>query len=68
MPAETQLVAAIDCGTNSIKVLVGTVRDDGQLDVALRDSRVVRLGQGVDRTGVLADEALERTFAAIAPA
>ena len=58
-------VAAIDCGTNSIKLLIGTVRDDGQLDVALRDSRVVRLGQGVDRTGVLADEALERTFAAI---
>jgi len=65
MPAETQLVAAIDCGTNSIKVLVGTVRDDGRLDVALRDSRVVRLGQDVDRTGVLADEALERTFAAV---
>ncbi len=58
-------VAAIDCGTNSIKLLIGTVRDDGQLDVALRESRVVRLGQGVDRTGVLADEALERTFAAI---
>ena len=58
-------VAAIDCGTNSIKILIGTVRDDGQLDVELRDSRVVRLGQGVDRTGVLADEALERTFAAV---
>ena len=58
-------VAAIDCGTNSIKLLIGTVRDDGRLDVALRESRVVRLGQGVDRTGVLADEALERTFAAI---
>ena len=58
-------VAAIDCGTNSIKVLIGRVRDDGRLDVALRDSRVVRLGQDVDRTGVLAAEALERTFAAI---
>jgi exopolyphosphatase/guanosine-5'-triphosphate,3'-diphosphate pyrophosphatase len=58
-------VAAIDCGTNSIKVLIGTVRDDGRLDVVLRDSRVVRLGQGVDRTGELADEALERTFAAL---
>ena len=58
-------VAAIDCGTNSIKVLIGTVGDDGRLEVALRDSRVVRLGQGVDRTGVLAEEALERTFAAI---
>ncbi|QSR32520.1 exopolyphosphatase [Nocardioides sp. S5] len=58
-------VAAIDCGTNSIKVLVGDVRADGTLDVVLRDSRVVRLGQDVDRTGVLADEALERTFAAV---
>ena len=36
-------VAAIDCGTNSIKVLVGDVRADGTLDVVLRDSRVVRL-------------------------
>ncbi len=59
------LVAAIDCGTNSIKVLVGSRRGDGTLDVVLRDSRVVRLGQGVDQTGRLAEEALERTFAAI---
>ena len=60
-----QRVAAIDCGTNSIKVLVGEVSEDGGLDVLARDSRVVRLGQGVDRTGVLADEALARTFAAV---
>ena len=53
-------VAAIDCGTNSIKVLIVA---DGHL--VLRDSRVVRLGQGVDQTGMLAAEALERTFAAI---
>lgn len=53
-------VAAIDCGTNSIKVLIGSPPD-----VVLRDSRVVRLGQGVDETGMLADEALARTFAAI---
>lgn len=59
------LVAAIDCGTNSIKVLLGKVRDDGSLEVVLRDSRVVRLGQGVDETGMLADEALVRTFAAV---
>ena len=65
MTHPTPTVAAIDCGTNSIKVLVGAVRDDGTLDVHLRDSRVVRLGQGVDETGVLAEEALERTFAAI---
>lgn len=62
---DAPLVAAIDCGTNSIKVLIGRRRDDGTLDVVLRDSRVVRLGQDVDRTGRLADEALERTFAAI---
>lgn len=58
-------VAAIDCGTNSIKVLIAGVRDDGGLDVVLRDSRVVRLGQGVDETKMLAGEALARTFAAI---
>ncbi|WP_307853659.1 Ppx/GppA phosphatase family protein [Nocardioides palaemonis] len=63
--SEPGLVAAIDCGTNSIKILVGRVRPDGGMDVVLRDSRVVRLGQGVDRTGELADEALERTFGAI---
>ncbi|WP_206062866.1 Ppx/GppA phosphatase family protein [Nocardioides piscis] len=57
-------VAAIDCGTNSIKLLIGERTDDGFL-VAVRDSRVVRLGQGVDRTGELATEALERTFAAV---
>ena len=58
-------VAAIDCGTNSIKILIGAFDQDGPPDIVLRESRVVRLGQGVDRTGVLADEALERTFAAI---
>ena len=57
-------VAAFDCGTNSIKVLVGSARPGGGMDVVLRESRVVRLGQGVDRTGELAPEALERTFAA----
>ena len=59
------LVAAIDCGTNSIKLLVGSVRDDGSLEVVRRESRVVRLGQGVDETGMLAEEALARTFAAV---
>lgn len=53
-------VAAIDCGTNSIKVLVAS---DSR--VLLRDSRVVRLGEGVDETGMLTEGALERTFAAI---
>ena len=54
------LVAAIDCGTNSIKLLVADLPQ-----VLVRESRVVRLGQGVDQTGRLADEALARTFAAV---
>lgn len=53
-------VAAIDCGTNSLKLLVGDLPE-----VAVRESRMVRLGQDVDRTGRLADEALERAFAAL---
>lgn len=57
-------VAAIDCGTNSIKVLIGRV-GEGALEVLERDSRVVRLGEGVDRTGMLAEGALARTFAAV---
>ena len=58
-------VAAVDCGTNSIKVLIAAIGDDGRLDVVMRDSRVVRLGEGVDTTKMLGDAALERTFAAI---
>ena len=65
MTSPPSTVAAIDCGTNSIKVLIGSFRAEGPPEVVLRDSRVVRLGQGVDETGVLAEEALARTFAAI---
>ncbi|WP_030716432.1 Ppx/GppA phosphatase family protein [Streptomyces sp. NRRL F-2580] len=66
-------VAAIDCGTNSIRLLVAdcTVSDSasgagatGELVELDRRMIIVRLGQGVDRTGRLAPEALERTFAA----
>ncbi|MFD7428294.1 exopolyphosphatase [Streptomyces sp. NPDC059818] len=58
-------VAAIDCGTNSIRLLVADA-DPGTGEFAELDRRmeIVRLGQGVDRTGRLAPEALERTFAA----
>lgn len=58
-------VAAIDCGTNTIKLLVGDLHASGESSVEVREMRMVRLGQGVDATGRLADEALERTFAAI---
>src|SRR6187399_1927278 len=58
-------VAAIDCGTNSIRLLVADVSPDGSLADLAREMTVVRLGQDVDRTGEFAPEALERTFAAI---
>jgi len=57
-------VAAIDCGTNSIRLLVADI-EDGRLTDVLRTMTVVRLGQGVDKTGEFAAEALERTFAAV---
>lgn len=58
-------VAAVDCGTNSIRLLVADLDPaTGELTELDRRMRIVRLGQGVDRTGRLADEALERTFAA----
>ena len=72
-------VAAIDCGTNSIRLLVADADPDGGVSAVqggagaagaavLKDldrrMTIVRLGQGVDRTGRLAPDALERTFAA----
>ena len=63
-------VAAIDCGTNTIRLLIaGADRDDSgrpRLEVLRRRNEIVRLGQGVDRTGLLDPEALERTLAAVA--
>ncbi|MBP2707195.1 Ppx/GppA family phosphatase [Microbispora sp. RL4-1S] len=67
-------VAAIDCGTNSVRLLIADVADastasrgetDGELTDVERRMEIVRLGQGVDRTGRLAPEALERTFGAM---
>jgi exopolyphosphatase/guanosine-5'-triphosphate,3'-diphosphate pyrophosphatase len=64
-------VAAIDCGTNSIRLLVADLPDPSAgpsaplVDVA-REMEIVRLGQGVDRTGRLAPEAIERTRLALA--
>jgi exopolyphosphatase/guanosine-5'-triphosphate,3'-diphosphate pyrophosphatase len=57
--------AAVDCGTNSIRLLVADCDPaTGELVELDRRMTIVRLGQGVDRTGRLAPEALERTFAA----
>lgn len=58
-------MAAIDCGTNSIRLLVADVDpSSGVLRDCDRRMTVVRLGEGVDRTGRLSDAALARTFAA----
>jgi exopolyphosphatase / guanosine-5'-triphosphate,3'-diphosphate pyrophosphatase len=57
-------VAAIDCGTNSIRLLIADVdRDSGSLTDLLRRMEIVRLGHGVDKTGVIAPEAMARTLA-----
>ncbi len=57
-------VAAIDCGTNSVRLLVADLADDAPAEVERR-MEIVRLGQGVDETGRLAPDALERTFGAM---
>ncbi|MEV6322541.1 Ppx/GppA phosphatase family protein [Nocardia sp. NPDC051787] len=59
-------VAAVDCGTNSIRLLIADVLGDGHLADVHREMRIVRLGQGVDATGSLAPEAIDRTRAALA--
>jgi exopolyphosphatase/guanosine-5'-triphosphate,3'-diphosphate pyrophosphatase len=57
-------VAAIDCGTNSIRLLVADV-GDGALTEVVRTMEIVRLGEGVDRTGRLSPAAIERTRVAL---
>jgi exopolyphosphatase/guanosine-5'-triphosphate,3'-diphosphate pyrophosphatase len=56
--------AGVDCGTNSIRLLIADV-SDGRLRDVHRETRIVRLGQGVDATGLFAPEAIERTRAAL---
>ena len=57
-------VAAIDCGTNSIRLLIADLDDKGGLTDVVRARELVRLGEGVDRTGRFSEGALERTLAA----
>lgn len=61
MPDTRTRVAAIDCGTNSIRLLVTDVSGDQKADL-LREMRMVRLGQDVDRRGSLQAEAIDRTL------
>jgi exopolyphosphatase / guanosine-5'-triphosphate,3'-diphosphate pyrophosphatase len=58
-------VAVVDIGTNSTRLLVAEVLDGRVTAELARESRVTRLGQGVDATGALADEAMARVFAVL---
>ena len=58
-------VAAIDCGTNSIRLLIAEPDGPGGLKDLERRLEIVRLGQGVDASGEFHPDALERTFAAV---
>ncbi|MFZ0322911.1 MAG: DUF501 domain-containing protein [Actinomycetes bacterium] len=58
-------VAAIDCGTNSIRLLVADLEPEVRLVEVERRMEIVRLGQGVDRTGQIDPAALARTLAAV---
>ena len=64
--SSTRRVAAIDCGTNSLRLLLADV-DPGRAELTdlTRRMEIVRLGQGVDKTGRLAPEALARTIAVL---
>jgi exopolyphosphatase / guanosine-5'-triphosphate,3'-diphosphate pyrophosphatase len=57
-------VAAVDCGTNSIRLLIAEAAAGGGLVERLRRTEIVRLGQGMDATGEFHPDALARTFAA----
>ncbi|HET8603334.1 MAG TPA: Ppx/GppA phosphatase family protein [Marmoricola sp.] len=66
MSAPTTRVAAFDCGTNSLRLLVADLDPtSGAEHEVLREMRIVRLGEGVDRTGRISDEAMVRVLAAV---
>ena len=57
-------VAAIDCGTNSIRLLIADI-DGNNFREVVRDMEIVRLGQGVDQTGQFHPDAIIRTLTAV---
>ena len=57
-------VGAIDCGTNSIRLLIADI-DGNNFREVVRDMEIVRLGQGVDETGQFHPDAIARTLAAV---
>ena len=59
-------VAGIDCGTNSIRLKIARVADQGMHEIVPRILRVIRLGQDVDKTHRFAQDALDRAYTAAA--
>lgn len=57
-------VAGIDCGTNSIRLIIANIENGTCTDLT-REMRIVRLGEGVDKTGRISQAALERTLNAV---
>jgi exopolyphosphatase/guanosine-5'-triphosphate,3'-diphosphate pyrophosphatase len=62
--ADVMRVAAIDCGTNSIRLLIADI-DGANFREIHREMEIVRLGQGVDKTGQFHPDAIIRTLAAV---
>ncbi|MDU3273546.1 MAG: exopolyphosphatase, partial [Cutibacterium sp.] len=60
MSTSTPPVAAIDCGTNSIRLLIASLDEQGGIVERARKLELVRLGQGVDATGAFHPDALQR--------
>jgi exopolyphosphatase/guanosine-5'-triphosphate,3'-diphosphate pyrophosphatase len=58
-------VAVLDIGTNSTRLLLAEVHDDGSLEELERRTTVTRLGEGVDASGALGEEPMRRVFAAL---
>jgi len=59
-------VAVVDIGTNSTRLLIADIDSDGSVTDLLRQSRVTRLGAGVDSNGGLSPEAIQRTCSVLA--
>ena len=64
-PRRTPVLAVLDLGSNNCRLLIARAADDGEFRVLGSFSRIVRLGEGVGRTGRLSDAAIERTLSAL---
>lgn len=64
-PAGSTIVAAFDIGSNSIKMTVAAVSANGGIGELFSASKTVRLGEGIDRTGVLAPDRIEAALEAL---